>query len=268
MLRELLILLYIGLAFCARRQLLEPEAIAADTGPPGPGPGVLLSLGSSARRQVVGNPGAIAAAVGVRNARSRATDRYPTPDRPPGLDPVDQARMLAQLERERRERAPIYKASACSQTPCEEGTKVEFIKGLSRNEQQVQKGETGTVIMYSAFSNMYTVTSDCQSLTMQVSAVMLQRSGSKQCPAADGEVPREVPREVYDVGQEVMTTENKTKFEAGEVGVVRKIVREGDAYKVCLDGLVQKTLAGVLTGGTKCQGGREELIAATFLKPI
>lgn len=232
---------------------------------------LLVSLGASARRQLVGNPGAIAAAIAAANRNKQTSHQYGSASSgPPGPNPAELARAQAKYEQEVRERNQEYKESMCSQTPCEVGTKVRFMRSISRGkEQQVEHGETATVMEHhrSGSSDMYTVESDCQTLKLQVAALILQRSSSRKCPDKQQMRQETQDSQDFDAGDEVVTTENKAGFfDAGEVGVVRKVVHDGSAYKVCLGGQVQKTFIGLMTGGTKCSEGREVQIAARLLR--
>lgn len=243
---------------------------------------LILSFGVSARRQLVGNlngnPGAIAAAVMAANRNKQTSHEYGSVSNgPPGPDPAELARLQEENAQRAIESNNIYKEKGCSHNPCEVGTKVEFMRTISKgNGQQVQEGETGTVMEHrrSGSRDMYTVESDCQTLTLQVAAYMLQRSSSKKCPASrvagnsksgEQQMPQKTPG-VFNVGDPVVTTERKTGFNKGEEGVVRKFLPDKGAYRVCLGGQVQKTVMGLMTGGTKCSEGREVQIAAQFLR--
>lgn len=236
---------------------------------------IALFLGPSSSRRAdlsqefVGNPGAIAAAVMMNQQRQMQVSNHhgSTSSGPVGPDPAELARRQAEHAQEARERATVYAASVCSKTLCEVGTKVELMRSISKG---MDEGETATVMEHQMSNDMYTVKSDCQDLTVQVAAYMLQRSSSRKCPELVAPPPvQQVLPEVqkFDVADNVVTTETKTNFRAGEEGVVRKVVDGGNAYTVCLGGQIQKTLMGALmTGGTKCSG-KEAQIAGRLLRP-
>jgi len=222
-------------------------------------------------QEFVGNPGAIAAAVMMNQQRQMQVSNHhgSTSSGIVGPDPAELARRQAEHEQHARERATVYAASVCSKTLCEVGTKVELMRSISKG---MDEGETATVMEHQMSNDMYTVKSDCQDLTVQVAAYMLQRSSSRKCPELVAPPPPPVQQvlpevQKFDVGDNVVTTETRANFHAGEEGVVRKVVGDGNAYTVCLGGQIQKTLMGALmTGGTKCSG-KEAQIAGRLLRP-